>query len=105
MVKVVWTNTALEDLGDFGKYIGKDSIRYAEITILELFRSTDISEDHPKAVFVVTQFGDEFIGQIVRGTYRIVYHILYKFRIDILTVHNCARLISNTKPFKKDDEI
>jgi toxin ParE1/3/4 len=41
------------------------------------------------------------IRQIVRGDYRIVYQIVDESRIDILTVHNCARLISNTKAFKK----
>ena len=102
MVQVVWTDSAVEDLSDIGEYIGRDSIRYAEITVLELFESTDILEDHPKAGVIVPEFGDEFIRQIVRGNYRIVYQILNEFRIDILTVHNCARLITNTRPFKQD---
>ena len=100
MVKVIWTDSAIEDLDDIGEYIAKDSIRYAEITVLELFESVDILENHPNAGVIVPEFEDEFIRQIIRGNYRVVYQIIDDFRIDILTVHNCARLISNTNPFK-----
>ena len=101
MVKVVWTESALVDLDDIGEYIAKDSIRYAELTVFELFNSVDILENHPKAGVKVSEFDNELIRQIVQGNYRIVYEIINEFRIDILTVHNCARLISNTGPFKK----
>jgi len=100
MVKVIWTDSAIEDLDDIGEYIAKDSIRYAEITALELFESVYILENHPNSGVIVPEFENEFIRQIFRGNYRIVYQIIDEFRIDILTVHNCARLISNTKPFK-----
>ena len=102
MVEINWTNAALEDLVDIGEYIGKDSIRYAEITVTELFESTSILENNPKAGTVVVEFEDETIRQIVRGNYRIVYKLVNAFRIDVLTVHNGARLITNTKPFKKN---
>ena len=100
MVKVIWTDSAIKDLDDIGEYIAKDSIWYAEITVLELFESVDILENHPYAGVIVPEFEDEFIRQIIRGNYRVVYQIIDEFRIDILTVHNCARLISNSKPFK-----
>jgi toxin ParE1/3/4 len=41
MVKVIWTVSALEDLESIGEFIGKDSPRYAEITVEELFESVD----------------------------------------------------------------
>jgi plasmid stabilization system protein ParE len=100
MVKVIWTDSSIEDLNDIGEYIAKDSIRYAEITVLGLFESVDMLEKHPQAGVIVPEFDNEFIRQIIRGNYRVVYQIIDDFRIDILTVHNCARLISNTKPFK-----
>jgi len=100
MVKLIWTASAIKDLEDIGDYIAKDSTRYAEITVYELFESVDILENHPGAGSIVSEFGNEFIRQIIRGNYRIVYQIVDDFRIEILTVHNCARLIYNTKPFK-----
>lgn len=36
MVKVNWSEQALDDLDDIGAYIAKDSIRYAQITVQEL---------------------------------------------------------------------
>lgn len=101
MVKVIWTDFAIQDLNDIGEYIAKDSVRYAEITVSELFVSVDILENYPKAGVSVSEFDNEFIRQIIKGNYRIVYQIIDDYRIDILTVQNCARLILNTKPFKK----
>lgn len=101
MVQVNWTDSALEDLNDIGDYIAKDSPRYAEITVNRLFESVDILENHPYSGVMTPEFKNESIRQITRGDYRIVYRIINESRIDILTVHNCARLITNTKPFKK----
>lgn len=102
MVQINWTDSALQDLDDIGDYIAKDSVRYAEITVVRLFESVDILENHPFAGVKTPEFDNECIRQIVRGDYRIVYHIINESRIDILTVHHCARLITNTKPFKKN---
>ena len=101
MVQVNWTDSALQDLNDIGEYIAKDSLRYAEITVLRLFESVDILESHPLSGVMTPEFENEYIRQIIRGDYRIVYHIINEFRIDILTVHNCARLITNTRSFKR----
>ena len=45
MVKVIWTDTAIKDLNDIGDYIAKDSERYAQLTIQQLFTSVDILEE------------------------------------------------------------
>lgn len=47
MAKVNWTANALQDLNDIGDYIAKDSQAYAELTVQELFYSTDILETYP----------------------------------------------------------
>ena len=73
MAEVIWTDNAIEDLNDIGEYIAKDSERYAEITVLKLFSSVDILETHPKKGFMVPEFRDESIRQIIVGNYRIVY--------------------------------
>jgi toxin ParE1/3/4 len=93
MVKVIWTDTAIQDLNDIGDYIAKDSERYAELTVQRLFDSVDILEDYPKAGKMVPEFEDDSMRELIRGSFRIVYQIVDDLRIDILTVHNCARLI------------
>lgn len=101
MVKVIWTDAALNELDDIGEFIAKDSHRYAEITVNELFNSVDILEQHPRAGVKVPEFKLDEIRQIVKGNYRIVYQIIDDYRIDIVTVHNCARLLSNTEAFNE----
>lgn len=100
MVKVIWTDAALNELDDIGEFIAKDSQRYAEITVNELFNSVDILEQHPRAGAKVTEFNIDEIRQIIKGNYRIVYQLIDDYRVDIVTVHNTARLQSNTETFK-----
>jgi toxin ParE1/3/4 len=104
MVKVIWTDSAIQDLDDIGKFISKDSARYAEVTVERLFNSVDILEEFPRVGKMVAEFENEFIREIIRGSYRIVYHIIDNFRIDIITVHNCSRLIANTYDFSEFDD-
>ena len=101
MVKINWTNLALQDLDDIGEYISKDSVRYAELTVQHLFDSVDILKSHPKAGRIVPEFDLEDLRELIRGSYRIVYKIISKSRIDILTVHHSARLLSNSPLFEE----
>ncbi len=102
MDKVIWTDSAIEDLNDIGEYIAKDSEKYAQITINKLFDSTDILETHPKLGEIIPEFENASIRELIRGNYKIVYQIINDSRVDILTVHNCARLLENTFDFSKD---
>jgi len=104
MVKVIWTDSAIQDLNEIGDYISKDSVRYAEITVQKLFFAVDILEKYPLLGKIVTEFEDENLRELIRSNYRIVYQIIDEFRIDILTVHNCARLIGNTSIFSETEE-
>ena len=96
MVEVIWTDNALEDLDEIGEYIANDSIRYAEKTVGDLFFSTEILESHPKAGPVVPELSNKSIRQLIVGNFRIVYQIMNKSRIDVLTVHRTSRIIENT---------
>jgi addiction module RelE/StbE family toxin len=95
MAQVIWTDSALHDLDDIGEYISKDSKKYAQITVDQLFHSPDILEDHPKAGKVVPEFELDAIREIIRGNYRIVYKLVDSEKIYILAVHHGARLIGN----------
>jgi toxin ParE1/3/4 len=96
MVKVVWTDSAINDLNDIGEWISKESQKYAEITVTRLFDAPEIIEHNPQAGPMVPDFNDESIRQLIRNNYRIVYKIMDDHRVDILTIHRCERLIQNT---------
>jgi len=99
MDKIIWTDSAIQDLNDIGDYIAKDSEKYAQITVNKLFDSVDILELYPLAGKIVPELNDDSIRELPQGNYRVVYQIIDENRIDILTVHNCARLIENTSKF------
>lgn len=48
MVKIIWTENALQDLEDIAEFIAKDSLHYAKITIKNLYNSTKILKHQPK---------------------------------------------------------
>jgi len=100
MAEVIWTKSALADLDGIGEYISKDSIRYAELTVAKLFESPDILELNPRAGKMVPALQDKSFRQLVRGSYRIIYHIVDEYRIEILTVHRSSRLLGNTYGFE-----
>ena len=103
MVKVVWTDSAINDLNDIGEFIAKDSERYAQLTVDRLFSSVDILEEHPRSGKMVTEFANERIRELIRNNYRIVYNIVDEYRIDIISIHRCERLIGNSYDFSELD--
>jgi addiction module RelE/StbE family toxin len=93
MVKIVWTEQAIQDLTEIGDYIANDSERYAREIVQSLFESVLLLKSHPKAGRIVPEYGLTYLRELIRGSYREVYRIVDKFRIDILTVHHSARLL------------
>ena len=104
MAKVIWTESALTDLDEIGDYISQDSFKYAQITVSKLFEATDILANNPKAGAIAPEINNELIRQLIRGSYRIIYHLVNKERIDILTVHRSSMLLENTFDFEKFKE-
>ena len=103
MVKVVWTDSALFDLNDIGDYIAKDSERYAQLTVERLFNFVDILEEHPLSGKMVPEFENDKIRELIRINFRIVYPVIDDYRIDIISVHRCERLIGNAYDFSDLD--
>ena len=95
MVKIKWTDFAIENLNSIGDYIEKDSYFYAQRVVNYLFDSVSILEQNPRAGRKVPEFNDESIRELIRSNYRIVYKLISKNDIDIITVHHSARLLSN----------
>ena len=95
MVEIIWTDFAIQDLNEIGEYINKDSPKYAELTVSILFEVPSILINHPNAGKMVPEFSLQSIRELICGNYRIIYKIVNYGRIDIITVHNCSRLIRN----------
>ena len=93
MVKIGWTDQAIQDLIDIGEYISNDSERYAREVVQSLFESVCLLKSHPKAGRIVPEYRRPYLRELISGSYRVVYRIVDAYRIDILTVHHSARLL------------
>jgi len=95
MVDVNWTKRALKDIDNIAEYIAKDSFHYAQIQVKRFFDKSEILQKHPTIGRIVPEKKQNNIREIVLGNYRIIYKIISKDQIDILTVHHSKRLLRN----------
>jgi toxin ParE1/3/4 len=95
MVQVNWTFLARNDLKGIFEYIAKDSKKYAKLEILKIKSRTQILKFRPLIGKEVIERGNISVRELVEGNYRIIYKIVDKRRIDILTIHHSARDLEN----------
>lgn len=91
MVKLIWTDQAIDDLGDIGDYIAENSERYAKLTIQKIYDRTKILKSFPQAGRIVPEKNEENVRELIEGSYRIIYEIISDQVIYILTVYHSAR--------------
>lgn len=86
---------ARNDLKGIFEYIAKDSKKYAKLEILKIKSRTQILKLRPLIGKEVIERGNIAVRELVEGKYRIIYKIVDKGRIDILTIHHSARDLEN----------
>lgn len=91
MVRINWTRSAVEDLKSISDYISRDSLRFAKIQVVKLKSRTKVLKTNPNLGRAVPEFANEQYRELIEGNYRIIYKIVDKERIDILTIHHAAR--------------
>jgi len=91
MVQLNWTLLARNDLKAIFEYISKDSKNYAKLEILKIQRRTQILKVQPLIGKEVIEIGNIAVRELVEGNYRIIYKMVDKSSIDILTIHHSAR--------------
>jgi toxin ParE1/3/4 len=90
MVKLIWTEIAIEDLRLIHGYISKDSKIYADKFIEKLIERVDQLESFPKSGRGVREFDSEIIRELIEGNYRIIYQI-NSDHIGIVRIDHSAR--------------
>jgi len=91
MVKLIWTDQAIDDLGSIGDYIAENSEKYAKLTIQKIYERTEILKSFPQAGRIVHEKNEENVSELIEGNYRIIYEIISENVIYILTVYHSAR--------------
>jgi toxin ParE1/3/4 len=91
MVKINWTDQAVEDLTNIAEFIRKDSEKYARITVKNIRDRARQLKQFPTSGKIVPEIEKTEIRELIFGNYRIIYKIFSSTRIDILTVHHSAQ--------------
>lgn len=95
MVKLIWTDQAIDNLDEIGTYIAINSERYAKLTLKKLHERVDILKAFPLAGRIVPEKNEESVRELIEGNYRIIYEISPDKIIYILAVYHSARNLKN----------
>jgi toxin ParE1/3/4 len=99
VVKVSWTEQAVEDLDAICQFIARDAPPYARIFAQQVFTIVERLTVFPRSGRVVPKLKHEDIREIIYRNYRIIYRLL-EDEIEILTVHHGAKLLESPKFLK-----
>ena len=91
MVKLIWTDQAIDDLGNIGDYIAENSEKYANLTVKKLYERVNILKESPQAGRIVPEKNEEVVRELIEGSYRIIYEIASHDLIHIMTVHHSSK--------------
>lgn len=96
MAEVKFTDQSIDDLNDIAEYISNDSVFYAELQVQKLINRTDILENFPLIGRIVPELNLKSVREIIEGNYRIIYRVVNKSMIHILTFHHSRRKLKRT---------
>jgi len=96
VVKVSWTEQAINDLDAICLFIARDSKYFANIFANEVFSKIEDIKIFLLSGRIVPEVNRKEIREIIYGNYRIIYRILPD-EIELLTIHHCAMLLDKLK--------
>lgn len=91
MVKIIWTEGAIDDLSNIAKYAESYSETYASSIVSKLFNKTNILKSMPKIGRIVPEKSNADLRELIEGNYRIIYQIKESNKIEILMIHHSSR--------------
>lgn len=93
MVKLIWTDLAIDDLKSIHDFISLDSRVYARRQVSKIIKRVEQLQLQPQSGRIVPEFSNENIRELIEGNYRLVYRII-EDKIFIVRIHHSARLLS-----------
>ncbi|MES2837363.1 MAG: type II toxin-antitoxin system RelE/ParE family toxin [Bacteroidota bacterium] len=92
MVEIRWTKRSIVDVDLIAEYISKDSVKYAELQVKLFFAVEQKLIQFPNLGRIVPELNRKNTREIIIANYRLIYKIVSKSRIDIITVHHTKKL-------------
>jgi toxin ParE1/3/4 len=92
MVKIVWTDSALDDLDEIAEYIALDKISAAKKLVQNVFSKVDLLADQPELGRTPPELTGRNYRELIVGPCRIFYRVLSK-EVAILYVMRSERIL------------
>jgi toxin ParE1/3/4 len=92
MVKIIWTEFAVEDLRSIHDYISKDSKHYADRYVDKIITRVEQLETNPQSGRVVPEFNLDKVRELLEGRYRIIYKINDGYIVLVRIQHSARQL-------------
>jgi plasmid stabilization system protein ParE len=73
VVKIIWTEPALDDIHSIIEFIAQASVYYADLTARGILYAPKRIKKFPLSGRIVPEFCDTTIREIIHGSYRIIY--------------------------------
>jgi len=91
MAEIVFTKQAIQDIEDIALYVSIDSVHYASLEVKKIFKKAESLELQPSIGRIVPELKIKSVREVIEGNYRIIYRIVNKDLIHILTVYHSRR--------------
>ena len=101
VIKLEWSEEALEDIESIATYIEKDSPVYAKSVVSKFFEKAEILKDFIELGRMVPELNDINIREIFVYSYRLIYKINENTVLFVAVVHGKRLLINHQKNITK----
>ena len=94
MVKITWSNLALESIQAASEFHRPYSAGFADTFIERVFEKVFLLEGHPLMGRIVPELNRPDLRELLYKQYRIMYQVLSPTDLAILVVHHGAKPVS-----------
>ncbi len=94
MVKITWSNLALESIQTASEFHRPSSAGFADTLIERVFERVFLLESHPLMGRIIPELNRPDLREFLYRQYRIMYQVLAPDALAILIVHHGAKPVS-----------
>ncbi len=94
MMKIHWSESAIDSLKAIKEFIANDSEFYSKFFTENIINHVEVLKEFPSIGSIVPEYNQSDIREIIFGNYRIVYR-MYENRITVLNIIHASRDFEN----------
>ncbi len=94
MATIDWSNQVFDDIDTIADYLSQRSDPLAKSFVDNVFRKAELLKNFPEMGRMVPEVGSKNVRELIYKQYRIVYQLVNKDKIRILTIYHSAQPLS-----------